>query len=81
MVGGACWAADFGVTQSRTRMKRLSSSISASSKWTRWRDWKEGLYLAVAGMGEGPKKGPPMPAVGRLLPTLGLEGTGASGVI
>ena len=48
-------------------------------------DQVEGLegrsYLAVAGMGEGPMKGPPLPAVGRLLPTLGLEGTGASGVI
>ena len=73
-----CW---LGGHTSRTRLKRLSSSISASSKWTRWRDWKEGLYLAVAGMGEGPMKGPPLPAVGRLLPTLGLEGTGASGVI
>ena len=48
-------------------------------------DQVEGLegrsYLAVAGMGEGPKKGPPLPAIGTLLPTLGLEGTGASGVI
>ena len=32
--------------------------------------------MASAGMGEGPKKGPPLPAVGRLLPTLGLEELG-----
>ena len=70
-----------GSAQSRRRLEGLSSSSSASSTWSRWRDWKESLYLAAAGMGEGPKKGPPMPAVGRLLPTLGLEGTGASGVI
>ena len=30
--GGACWAAVYGVTQSRTRLKRLSSSRSSS--WT-----------------------------------------------
>ena len=29
--GGACWAAVYGVTQSRTRLKRLSSSSSRSS--------------------------------------------------
>ena len=29
--GGACWAAVYGVTQSRTRLKRLSSSSSAKS--------------------------------------------------
>ena len=28
--GGACWAAVYGVTQSRTRLKRLSSSSSSS---------------------------------------------------
>ena len=32
-VGGACWAAVYGVAQSRTRLKRLSSS-SSSSDWT-----------------------------------------------
>ena len=30
--GGACWAAVYGVTQSRTRLKRLSSSNSAKSQ-------------------------------------------------
>ena len=29
--GGAWWAADYGVTQSRTRLKRLSSSSSTAS--------------------------------------------------
>ena len=29
--GGAWWAAIYGVTQSRTRLKRLSSSSSSSS--------------------------------------------------
>ena len=29
--GGTCWAAVYGVTQSRTRLKRLSSSSSSSS--------------------------------------------------
>ena len=28
--GGACWAAVYGVTQSRTQLKRLSSSSSSS---------------------------------------------------
>ena len=30
--GGAWWAAVYGVSQSRTRLKRLSSSISSSSR-------------------------------------------------
>ena len=30
-VGGAWWAADYGVTQIRTRLKRLSSSRSSSN--------------------------------------------------
>ena len=29
--GGACWAADYGVAQSRTQLKRLSSSSSSNS--------------------------------------------------
>ena len=32
--GGAWWAAIYGVTQSRTRLKRLSSSSSSLSHWT-----------------------------------------------
>ena len=30
--GGACWAAVYGVAQSQTRLKRLSSSSSSSSR-------------------------------------------------
>ena len=30
--GGAWWAAIYGVTQSRTRLKRLGSSSSSSSR-------------------------------------------------
>ena len=30
---GACWAAVYGVTQSRTRLKRLSSSSSILHSW------------------------------------------------
>ena len=36
--GGAWWAAVYGVTQSRTRLKRLSSSSSSSS--SRLRKWE-----------------------------------------
>ena len=36
--GGACWAAVYGVTQSRTRLKRLSSSSSSSPKLTVYMD-------------------------------------------
>ena len=32
--GGAWWAAVYGVTQSRTRLKRLSSSSSSSRRWS-----------------------------------------------
>ena len=31
--GGACWAAVYGVAQSRTRLKRLSSSSSRADLW------------------------------------------------
>ena len=34
--GGACWAAIYGVAQSRTRLKRLSSSSSSSSRRWSW---------------------------------------------
>ena len=46
--GGACWAAVYGVAQSRTRLKRLSSSSNSSSNtldswhsWTKFR-WRSG---------------------------------------
>ena len=32
MAGGALWAAVYGVAQSRTQLKRLSSSSSSSSQ-------------------------------------------------
>ena len=48
-----------GSVQSLKRLEGLSSSSSTSSTWSRWRDWKEALYLAAAGMGEGPRMGPP----------------------
>ena len=35
--GGAWWASDYGVAQSRTQLKRLSSSSSS----IRWKIWKE----------------------------------------
>ena len=36
--GGAWWAAIYGVAQSRTRLKRLSSSSSSSMQcWSRWK--------------------------------------------
>ena len=34
--GGAWWAAIYGVTQSRTRLKRLSSSSSSSNTLFAW---------------------------------------------
>ena len=34
--GGACWAAVYGVAQSRTRLKRLSSSSSSSHSGLSW---------------------------------------------
>ena len=34
--GGAWWAAVYGVTQSRTRLKRLSSSSSSMYLWLSW---------------------------------------------
>ena len=37
--GGAWWAAVYGVAQSRTRLKRLSSSSSSSSNPTPYLEW------------------------------------------
>ena len=34
--GGACWAAVYGVAQSRTRLKRLSSSSSSNNSMCSW---------------------------------------------
>ena len=38
MDGGACWAAVDGVAQSRTRLKRLSSSSSSPDHSHQWRE-------------------------------------------
>ena len=53
--GGAWWAAVYGVAQSRTRLKRLSSSSSSQTgtevqtehlgKWWKWTSCEEGLAL------------------------------------
>ena len=40
MDGGAWWAAVYGVTQSRTQLKRLSSSSSSSSSVWQRRQWQ-----------------------------------------
>ena len=46
--GGAWWAAVYGVTQSRTRLKRLSSSSSSSSSSIPLRNWHLGeVHLPV----------------------------------
>ena len=39
--GGAWWAAVYGVTQSRTQLKWLSSSSSKESDTTEWLNWTE----------------------------------------
>ena len=49
--GGARWAAVYGVTQSRTRLKRLSSS--SSSRW--WISWAK-LYCLLRGATSFKKK-------------------------
>ena len=41
--GGACWAAVYGVTQSWTRLKWLSSS--SSKRWSRW--WNDTSLIYV----------------------------------
>ena len=70
-----------GSAQSRRRLEGLSSSSSTSSTWSRWRDWKEALYLAAAGMGEGPRMGPPGASHREAAPHPGPGGNWASGVI
>ena len=39
--GGAWWAAVYGVAQSRTRLKRLSSSSSSESQYHTWQNYVE----------------------------------------
>ena len=43
--GGACWAAVYGVAQSRTRLKRLSSSSSSSIIYSYFSIYSEFLYI------------------------------------
>ena len=43
--GGAWWAAVYGVSQSRTRLKRLSSSSSSTSKLFQWTKYCVGPHL------------------------------------
>ena len=46
MDGGAWWAADYGVAQSQTRLKQLSSSSSSSNAYTRNLErWYQRIYL------------------------------------
>ena len=46
--GGAWWAAVYGVAQSRTRLKRLSSSSSSSSmRNIKTTEWTKSLYCRV----------------------------------
>ena len=68
--GGAWWAAVYGVAQSQTQMKRLSSSSSSSSKhnllwslalWTvySWQEaWPEGQVVAIVESLSGDPLGP-----------------------
>ena len=52
--GGAWWAAVYGITQSQTRLKRLSSSSSSSTLWKtqHWpQDLKRSVFIPI------PKKG------------------------
>ena len=47
--GGAWWAAVYGVTQSRTRLKRLSGSSSSSNRSLGAIDWLENRRLLFIG--------------------------------
>ena len=48
--GGAWWAAVYGVTQSRTRLKRLSSSSSSSSSTLSFSPMSPGFFLVFDGL-------------------------------
>ena len=58
--GGAWWAAVYGVTQSRTRLKRLSSSSSSVYIYPRWLSSKK----SVCNAGDAPDSGS-IPGLGR----------------
>ena len=62
--GGAWWAAIYGVAQSRTRLKRLSSSSSSSllygfSWWLRSKEsaYNAGDFSLIPGSGRSPGEG------------------------
>ena len=72
--GGAWWAAVYGVAQSRTRLKRLSSSSSSSTyikkkcmvDFPGGSDGKESVYITgdlglIPGLGKSPGGGPGNP--------------------
>ena len=50
--GGASWAAVYGVAQSRTRLKRLSSSSSSSSS-----NWRMTLVTSDGGLRKASLRG------------------------
>ena len=52
--GEACWAAVYGVAQSRTRLKRLSSSSSSSGKESVWNAGDTGDAGLIPGSGRSP---------------------------
>ena len=45
MDGGAWWAADYGVAQSQTRLKQLSSSSSSNAYIRNLERWYQRIYL------------------------------------
>ena len=48
--GGAWWAAVYGVTQSRTRLKRLSRAIKKNENLpfaTTWMDLKDNMFSEI----------------------------------
>ena len=51
--GAACWAAVYGVAQSRTRLKRLSSSSSSSNQDKRRALFSDEIMLFCASLGFG----------------------------
>ena len=53
---GAWWAAVYGVAQSRTRLKRLSSSGGGSSQSLSWnRAWGRGWETVLGSLDATPK--------------------------
>ena len=57
MDGGAWWAAVYGVAQSRTRLKRLSSSSSSSGSEVQNLPTGAGDQDSISGSGRSPEGG------------------------